>query len=515
LPGGEAEEGPLAGALSLSRWRAYRLDLLAMLVIFAGASLAAGRIWRFPFDDEIQTLAPNLPPAFRGSLWGLVRFYLEGGDIHPPLSFAYFTTLHGWGIGEPALRLGSLAMTAIALALWQWLALALIGAGDGTAPGTTARLIAVLLFGLCPMAIGLGDAIRWYPQFTLCVAAFAALYLAARTAKARLCSAIPLGLAASINLIAPLVVLPFAIYRYFLERAWRRSFDLAYWALFAIAASPGLYTAVSVARRRLPRIWTDKFADNPATAAAADVLGVFGGNTVGVGEAWLIVPAVAIAVFAVAAQIDWRRPANPIHLPLLLLGGAAPAVLTGFSESRSFLYLAPVVAAVVTVFLARGASGKTVLLACSAIVPGLVAIGAPQLGDHPFKRTLAVPYGDIIDFVESNKAGDTLLLSTDPIVPWELGRHTDPGLCVSYFFDQRACFDPARSYGSVLILSGYSNRSANQPAMQRFAARVAEMTAGREKIAELRVGHDEDAALKTWLTGVPLDRFILTVDLYR
>jgi hypothetical protein len=41
------------------------------------------------------------------------------------------------------------------------------------------------------------------------------------------------------------------------------------------------------------------------------------------------------------------------------------------------------------------------------------------------------------------------------------------------------------------------------------------MTRGREKVAEIHVGRDEDAMLKTRLTGVPLDEFILTVDLYR
>jgi hypothetical protein len=148
-------------------------------------------------------------------------------------------------------------------------------------------------------------------------------------------------------------------------------------------------------------------------------------------------------------------------------------------------------------------------------LPGLVAIADLQSGDHPFKRNLAVPYGDIIDFVERNKAGDTLVLSTDPIVPWELSKGVDPGLCVSYFFQDPTCFTPARSYRSVFVIGGYNNRSAHEPVMQRFAARVAELTAGREKIAELGVGHDEDAALKTWLTGVPLDRVILTVDLYR
>lgn len=41
------------------------------------------------------------------------------------------------------------------------------------------------------------------------------------------------------------------------------------------------------------------------------------------------------------------------------------------------------------------------------------------------------------------------------------------------------------------------------------------LTAGRHRVATLHAGRDEDAALKSRLTGVPLDNFILAVDLYR
>jgi hypothetical protein len=214
-----------------------------MLVIFAGALLAAGRVWRFPFDDEVYAMVPAVAGISHASTWDLVQFYLGGGDIHPPLTFLFFATLHEAGVSEAALHLISAVMTALSLVLWQLLAMA-------TSPrpaGVVSRLIAVLLFGLCPMAIGLGDAIRWYPQFTLCVAVFAALYLAGATAKARLASAIPLGLAASINLIAPLVMLPFAIHRYGLERRWRMTWDGAFWAIFALFAAPGLWSAVFIA----------------------------------------------------------------------------------------------------------------------------------------------------------------------------------------------------------------------------------------------------------------------------
>jgi hypothetical protein len=51
--------------------------------------------------------------------------------------------------------------------------------------------------------------------------------------------------------------------------------------------------------------------------------------------------------------------------------------------------------------------------------------------------------------------------------------------------------------------------------MNQFKAFVDETTAGRTKLASLPAGHDADAALKTRLTGVPLDAAILTVDFYR
>jgi hypothetical protein len=520
LPGGEGEQGPLAGALSTGRWRAYRPDLLAMLVVFAGASLAAGRVWRFPFDDEIYTMAPALAGVPDTSVWDFVQFYLRGGDVHPPLTFLFFASLYDAGGGETALRLISVAMTALSLALWQLLALATVARESPQPLGVGSRLIAVLLFGLSPLAIGQGDAIRWYPQFALSIALFAWLYLAGGSMAARLGSAVPLGLATSINLIAPLVILPFAIYRYGLERRqWRTARDGAFCAIFLLFAAPGLWSAVFVARRQFVVLRDRQFGAAPLRAAGVDLLGFFGGNGVGVGHAWVLVPAVVVAVIAAAALLDRRRPAALTHLYLLLLAMMPVTALVGFDESRSFLYLAPVMAAVFTIFLSRlAAAGRVswlVVTIAIVILPGLVVIGDLRSGDHPFKRELAMPYDEIIDFVERNKLGDTLLLSTDPVVPWELRKLADPGLCVSYFLGEPACLAPARLYRSVFILSGNSNRPAHGPGMQRFAARVAELTAGREKIAEVRFGQDEDAMLKTRLTGVPLDEFILTVDLYR
>jgi hypothetical protein len=51
--------------------------------------------------------------------------------------------------------------------------------------------------------------------------------------------------------------------------------------------------------------------------------------------------------------------------------------------------------------------------------------------------------------------------------------------------------------------------------MTRFNTALQTVTADRQKIATIHVGIDKDASLKSRLTGVALDEYILTVDLYR
>lgn len=66
--------------------RAYALDLAATAFLFVSVSIMAGRVWRFPFDDEIATLSKIDPDAARA----LVLSFPATDDIHPPLSYALF-----------------------------------------------------------------------------------------------------------------------------------------------------------------------------------------------------------------------------------------------------------------------------------------------------------------------------------------------------------------------------------------------------------------------------------------
>jgi hypothetical protein len=514
LPGGGVDAAPLAAAFRAA-WRRHRLDVLAALALFAGASLAAARVWRFPIDDEVFTLVPLVPAEFQGSLWALARFYLAGGDFHPPLTFLFFASLYRLGAGEAALHLCSLTMTAAALALWQLLVLAMIGMRGHAPVGSIKRAAIVLLFGLTPLAIGQGDAIRWYPQFAFCVALFATLYLAANRPAARVGAAVPLGLAASINLIAPLAILPFAAYRYLFERKWRRSFDIAFWAVVVLFAVPGLWTAVSLIRHGLPAVYRQVFGGGPLFAVAVDGLGVFGGNAVAVGHPWAVAPAIAVCAIAIVTQFDRRNLADPAHLPILLLATAAAAALAGFSEPRSFLYLAPVIAALLALYVdSRTAALSASLVVFCAVLPALVAIGDLRAGTRPFKRNAATPVAEALDFIAANRSGDTLVIAADPVITWELAKEPAPDLCNSYFFSQ-PCAAEAGRYQSVFVVNGHTRDAADDAAARHFAETIAKIGSTRSLVATRHLGEDRDAALKTRLTGVPLDEFILTVELYR
>ncbi len=495
--------------------RRYWPDLLAVAILLFGACILAGRIWRFPFDDELITLTA----AERSkSAADLVSFFGNGGDIHPPLSFLLFYVLRRIGWSEAAMRLCSLAMTALSLLLFQTLTLGLIAQRTASEVRPATRLIAILLFGLSPLAIGQGDAIRWYPLFAALFALFVILYVSARRPATQLCSAIPLGLAASTNFIAALVIGPLLIYRYFLQRVFRPRFELLYWLVFLLFASPGIWSAYSIAVKKFSHVMGVEFGNGPLRAAAIDVLGFFGGDAIGVSQAWAVLPALAIAASAVFAVVDNKRAADPMHLLLLSFAGMLPMMLTGFGKPRSFLYLAPVLASILTMYLDKQATKRAALAAMAAMVllPSVGAIANVDHGSAPFKRNAAIPYQQILDFIRLNARGTVLTVSTDPVVVWVLRHERDPsGNCVSRFLENRECFAPERHYDTVFSILGHSNLSTDRSVMQKLQTALAAATAGKQKIAEMSAGLDNDAAIKSRLTGVPLERAILSVAVYR
>ncbi len=492
--------------------RTHACDVASMLFLFVVTSVSAGRVWRFPFDDEIYTLTL----IERQSALSLLTTFPASLDVHPPLSYLVFYGLRQIGLGEPGMRLCSLAMTALALALFQLLALRSTVRPPATSAAPAIRVIAVLLFGLTPLAISQGDALRWYPLFALLTALFVTLYLAPRDGAAQLSSAVALGLAASTNFLAVLFVPAFAVYRYGLQRRFRWSFDLIYWLLAAASAGLGIYTAVWLLAAR-PGLVDAQFGNGIVRSVLTDTLGFFGGDTLGSSQAWIVAPTVIVFAIAAASAIDRKEPGKPAHLLLLMLGATALMAVAGFGKPRSFLFLAPTAAVLLTSFFDRqmrqGHGGRLLALVALVLATSVSAIANVNSGTHPFKRNAVIPYQSILDFIHGNEKGRVLVVSTDPVVPWLLRPNRDDR-CAGYFFGAARCLDSGR-YDSVFVIFGHSDKSANEAVMRKFDDVVASVTAGRRKVATMGAGLDEDATLKSRLTGVPLDRYILTVDYYR
>jgi hypothetical protein len=498
----------------VSSARLYAFDLAATTFLLVTVSIMAGRIWRFPFDDEIATLSKIQPEAARA----IIAVFPATYDIHPPLSYAVFYGLRQLGLTDAGMRICSLAMTALALLLCQLLVLRWIAQRNGAMAPAPTRLVAVLMFGLMPMAVSQGDALRWYPVFALLSALFVTLYLVPRDGLAQLWSSVVLGLAASTDFSAILIVPPLLIYRYALQRRFRWSFDLAYWLITAAGAAIGFFSACWIFVYRTQSVQV-QFASGIVRAGLTDVLGFFGGDALGVSQAWVIVPAVVVFAIAAISEIDRREPDKPVHLFLLMLSGPVLMALAGFSAPRSFLYLTPVVAGLLTMFFDRqlhqGHAIRMLSVVLLTLTTSISAIANINSGTHPFKRNSVVPYQSIFNFIDDNARGSALVLSTDPVVPWLL-RDAGDDRCAGYFFAVvKRCLDAGRHYDSIFVIFGHSNSSADETFIAKFKKLIAEVTAGRSKVATLTAGRDDDAALKSRLSGVPLETTILTVDYYR
>jgi hypothetical protein len=191
--------------------------------------------------------------------------------------------------------------------------------------------------------------------------------------------------------------------------------------------------------------------------------------------------------------------------------------LAGFATPRSFLYLTPVIAAPITMFFDRqlreGHVQRAIAVVVITLATSVSAIANLISGTHPFKRNSVIPYQAIFDFIDRNADGSALVVSTDPVVPWVLRGAEDR--CAGYFFEVTHCLQSDRRYDSIFVISGHHDRSADQEITGQFNQLIANATARRKKLASVPIGRDEDASLKSRLTGVPLEESILTVDYYR
>jgi hypothetical protein len=478
-----------------------RIDLVLSAGIYLAALLIGRRLSAYPFDDEVYTLvvARNADPG------ATLKWLLWGGDTKAVLAYASYIAAARMGFTDQMLRWLSVACTCAALALWHLIAL-----GSTDTRSVPRRLGIALLMGLTPLALGRGAALRWYPLFALLVAVAFWIYL--RPGRWHL-SGIALGLALQTNVLALLCVVALATHRYLFDgcrvvREFLIFFGLA--ALFSLPGVVGNFQFAAFRHELLPGI---------VTALASDVIGFFGGCTLGLGQLSLILPALGGAI--VLAAIAWRASAHsPARRTLALVALVAisivPLLLSGLRKPHALFFLAPMLSAVEAIGLAKAKTHDIIAWVSWAaiIVSGAAVTSNLPSTFHPFKRQASIPFGDILKFCSAVPLDQARVLSSDPTVAYELSRSSrtcviSPSVIDDEMQQQGNCSAEPKL---VIVLHGY-RELPNRPRVAWERA-VASAVEGRKIVVQRSFGIDLDAPLKSRLTGVALPTELIHASIY-
>lgn len=482
-------------------------DISLAVFIFVLVSIGSGRIYRFPFDDEVFTL--KLISDLR--IGELARYLLNGNDTKPPLSYLLFSSALMVGTPLVALRWISIACTAGALAIWHWLTLSSL---DEPVPDSM-RLLIALLFGLTPMAVSQGDALRWYPLFTLTVAVTFLIYL--RSSHRWFLSAITLGLSADTCFLAILPLSALLVHRYVIERKFRWSEDLRFFLIGGVVGSPGAVTFINILHGGWP---SDEFTPGILRRIFDTSLGFFGAVTLGLSQAWIVVIATVATVYLARSALGTpiRSSANRLCV-LVLVTASAAAIFTmvGLSKPRAYLYLTPMFSALTAIGLMQAIRSAPRLGAAAyatLIVASTCVLSNLRASDTPFKRNSVIPFSNVVDFVKTNQRGKTVLLTSDPTVFYSLANA--PDICTAEFewwsshWNYAACV-PSKQNDTVIVVKGAPLNESDP----QWTNAVSKITGVKKVVAEAHFGRDDDAHLKARLTGVPLPINILHGIIYR
>jgi len=473
-------------------------------VAFVGASfgiaLACHRIDRQLFDDEVLTL----DAIGSKSLFGVVRYYVEGGDVHPPLSFLWFRLLHMLDLSLAVQRALSFALAAVGFALvldlvWKRL--------PRRSPG--AQLLALSLFLASPLLYGAGDALRWYPLFTFLIAA--CFWLIFENGRPTLLAAVLLGLAADTSYLAAVPALAFLVWRHAIERRLDPLRDLAFWLTAAIVAIPGLLSFLAA----YPLL-TSQLSSGPFTSIATDAIGLAGGTILGISQSAIAIPLVVVFILGLlsAFAVPGRGYGGDLRgFGALMLVAAVAVMAVGHDKPRSFLFLVPWIAAVSALGLA--AWRRPIFVAGPALIAGMAVIGfqsaAGPHNDRPFKRNAAIPLDAMISYVQDQSHGRSLIVSSEPVSGYVLAQSRDRSRCVYVRSLAGPCvLDQIDDFATVILIDDGSLQADPQ------LARLVDGYIRTKPLAEQRrFGQDLDAPLKTRLTGVALTDHLVEVSVYR
>lgn len=468
-----------------------RTEALVFLAAVLLAGLAGGLYFRSPFDDEIHTLLA----IEELGVWRTILTGFDGGDIHPPLSTALFAALSSIGLGPPALRIVAMLLSALAF----------LAALDVVLHHVQERRWAVVaLFAACPLLFGVGDSLRWYPLFTLLTALFLRRVLL--DGRPSLGAAILLGLAGMTSFLAFVPALAYGLHRYAIHRRFDGRQDIPFLVVVAVLALPSAWALLQV----IGGVGAIRDA-GPLSAALSLAYGYFAGNRLGPSFVAAVAPLAVAALVAGFLTIRNWRTASPLEqVTVLLIGLAAIALpLIGNAQPRSLLFTAPWLGAVLVLAVlrfGRFAPIARAFLLLAAAVPTLAVLITLRLGTaYPFKRNLAIPYEEAIEWTLAQVPTGAMAYVSEPVIEYGLRKR---GVCV---------------IGRVRVDEGcdLTGRPVVVVRDQTFGRisylneGVARSTAGRPLAATRDFGVDRDAGLKNRLTGSSLTTWIVRIEVWR
>ena len=231
----------------------------------SGASLR----WR---DLHARDLIERFPPL-------KLRCFFRPCRRAPPLSYLFFPASACTGRSEAAMRLASIALTALIGAVSL-----LAGIGGASASAIPLRrraaIAALTLFGLCPLAVSRACAALVPVISHVCCTLRHALPCRPQSGAIALGGGTWLAQPAS-QCSGPPRWLAYALYRYGLERRWSRLLTLAFWGL--IARCSAVLALLPSARSSLAHLHSaGQLGHGVVHAVLIDALGFFGGETLGV-----------------------------------------------------------------------------------------------------------------------------------------------------------------------------------------------------------------------------------------
>lgn len=469
---------------------------LTASLAFVVMSLYSGRVLRQPFDDEVYTL--NLVDGM--PVGEIARAAVTGMDVHPLGAYVPFALLRALGLPDWGLHAASLLVSAATAALAATIVMRLAARLLDRAPTAAEGTLLALATGLAPLLVAQGDVLRWYPLFALLTLGAVALLLRGAHRSA----ALLLGASASVNVIGFVDFAAIALVVATCRREGGLRRALAMVPPFALAALPG---AINLAAVLSKGMGGDNFVSLPK-ALVLMVTGFLGGQSLGLVQSVPVIVAVA-ALCVLARRQAWRRLADDLafRLVVALFAVAVALALAGLWKPRSVMVLAPLFSGLLAAMLlaARDLRPATRSAAIAALVLAqLVALPNLRANDTPYKRSTTVPVANVIGLLEANGAQQASIWSIDPAIA-RAARDRWPQACVAESDEQAArCPETDR----IVLVLGHSS-SEGLP--EAFAARAARRLGADARRVEVPFGLDEEAALKSRMSGVPLSRFVTRV----